>query len=215
MKAGRIAGPCPAAYIRAKGAEMDSDDFARLIYLGILLAAVAGWVLVEYRGRLGAAARTAMAWGLIFVGVMAGYGLWTDLRSDVRRQAVMVGDRIEVPRAPDGHYYLTLTVGGKPVEFMVDTGASNVVLSRRDAERLGIDPDTLMYLGQAQTANGTVRTARVKLSDVSLGPWHDPTLAAWVNGGEMDGSLLGMDYLGKFHMELAADRLVLRRQGTP
>ena len=190
---------------------MNNDSYAQLIYLVLLLAAVGGWVLVEYRGRLGAALRTGLAWGLIFIGVMAGYGLWTDMRSDVRRQAVMVGEAMEVPRAPDGHYYLTLTVSGTPVEFMVDTGATNVVLSRRDAERLGIDPASLVYLGQAQTANGIVRTARVKLNDVQLGSWQDETLAAWVNDGEMDGSLLGMDYLGKFHIELAADRLLLRR----
>jgi aspartyl protease family protein len=116
-----------------------------------------------------------------------------------------------VPRAPDGHYYLTLEVAGTPVEFMVDTGATNVVLSRRDAERVGVDLDGLMYLGQAQTANGTVRTARVRLDDVTLGPWRDDRIAAWVNEGEMDGSLLGMDYLGQFHVELAGDRMVLRR----
>ena len=197
--------------MRLKGGAMNSDTYAQLIYLVLLLAAVGGWVLVEYRGRLGAALRTGLAWGLIFIGVMAGYGLWTDMRSDVRRQAVMVGEAMEVPRAPDGHYYLTLTVSGTPVEFMVDTGATNVVLSRRDAERLGIDPASLVYLGQAQTANGIVRTARVKLNDVQLGSWQDETLAAWVNDGEMDGSLLGMDYLGKFHIELAADRLLLRR----
>ena len=190
---------------------MNSDSYAQLIYLVLLLAAVGGWVLVEYRGRLGAALRTGLAWGLIFIGVMAGYGLWTDMRSDVRRQAVMAGEAMEVPRAPDGHYYLTLAINGTPVEFMVDTGATNVVLSRRDAERLGIDPASLVYLGEAQTANGTVRTARVKLPEVVLGPWRDESLAAWVNDGEMDGSLLGMDYLGKFHLELAEDRLLLRR----
>ena len=197
--------------MRVTGGAMTGDTYAQLIYLVLLLAAVGGWVLVEYRGRLGAALRTGLAWGLIFIGVMAGYGLWTDMRSDVRRQAVMVGEAMEVPRAPDGHYYLTLTVSGTPVEFMVDTGATNVVLSRRDAERLGIDPASLVYLGQAQTANGIVRTARVKLNDVQLGSWQDETLAAWVNDGDMDGSLLGMDYLGKFHIELAADRLLLRR----
>ena len=49
------------------------------------------------------------------------------------------------------------------------------------------------------------------LTEVVLGPWRDEALAAWVNDGDMDGSLLGMDYLGKFHLELAADRLLLRR----
>ncbi len=190
---------------------MDGGNFGQLAYLLILLVAVGGWIVVEYRGRIGVALRTGLAWGLIFLGMVAGYGLWTDLRSDVTRQAVMVGDRLEVPRAPDGHYYLTLNIGDTPVEFMVDTGATNVVLSRADAKRIGIDPAVLVYLGEAQTANGAVRTARVKISDVALGPWRDETLPAWVNDGEMDGSLLGMDYLGMFRIELAGDRMVLRR----
>lgn len=190
---------------------MSGDDFGRMAYLVLILAALIGWAMVEYRGRLGFAMRSAMAWGMIFVGVIAGYGLWTDIRSDVRQQAVMVGDRMEVPRSADGHYYLTLTMAGEPVEFMVDTGATNVVLSRRDAERIGIDMAGLMYLGEAQTANGVVRTARVRVPDVVLGPWTDPELAAWVNEGDMDGSLLGMDYLGRFHVQLAGDRMILQR----
>lgn len=190
---------------------MDSGSIGQLVYLVILLCAVGGWVLVEYRNRMGQALRTAMAWGLIFVGVMAGYGLWTDLRSDMHRQAVMVGDRLEVPRSQDGHYYLTLTVAGRPIEFLVDTGATNVVLSRTDAEALGIDTTSLVYTGEAQTANGTVRTSRVRLDDVVLGPWQDPNLSVWVNGGDMEGSLLGMDYLGRYRIEIAGDRLVLQR----
>ena len=61
---------------------MNGDDLGRLAYLGLLLTAVGGWVIVEYRQRLGQALRVAMAWGLIFVGLMAGYGLWNDLRRD-------------------------------------------------------------------------------------------------------------------------------------
>ncbi|PZQ99624.1 MAG: TIGR02281 family clan AA aspartic protease [Cereibacter sphaeroides] len=190
---------------------MDGGTFGQMAYLMILLVAVGGWVVVEYRGRMGSALRTAAAWGLIFIGVMAGYGLWTDMRSDIRREAVMVGDSMQVPRAQDGHYYLTLNVSGQPVDFMVDTGATNVVLSRADASRVGIDPSSLAYIGEAQTANGSVRTARVKIENVTLGPWNDPTLAAWVSDGAMDGSLLGMDYLGKFRIEIADDKMILRR----
>jgi len=191
---------------------MDDNDFGRLIYLFLLLVAVGGWVLVEYRGRLGFALRTATAWGLIFVGVMAGYGLWNDLRlSEAPRQMMADGGEVVLPRAPDGHYYLTLTIDGTPLEFMVDTGATNVVLSRDDARKLGIDPDTLAYLGQAYTANGVVRTARVTLTDVALGDVVDARLAAYVNDGEMEGSLLGMDYLGRFRIEIDGGQMVLRR----
>ena len=191
---------------------MDTNDFGRLLYLGLLLAAVSGWVLVEYRGRLGFALRTAMAWGLIFVGVMAGYGLWNDLRrAEVPRQMMTEGGEVVLPRAPDGHYYLTLTINGTDLEFMVDTGATSVVLSRDDARKLGIDPETLAYLGEANTANGTVRTARVTLTDVRLGQVVDDRLSAEVNDGQMDGSLLGMTYLGRFRIEIDGDRMVLTR----
>lgn len=191
---------------------MNGDNIAQIAYLGLLIVAVGGYLLVEYRGRLGQAARGFMAWGLIFVGVMAGYGLWADLQHTMNpQQAVMQSGSIELPRASDGHYYLRLTIDGKIVEFLVDTGASNVVLSRQDAERLGIDLRGLVYLGTAQTANGVVRTARVTLNNVELGPIKDATLAAYVNDGEMDGSLLGMDYLGRFHIEIAADKMILTR----
>jgi aspartyl protease family protein len=191
---------------------MDGVNTAQLVYLILLLAAVTGWVMVEYRGRLGTAMRTGVAWGLIFVGVMAGYGLWQDLRLQTPRQAVMISDAaMEIPRAPDGHYYLTLTIGGKEMEFMVDTGATNVVLSREAARSLGVDPDALSYVGQAQTANGVVQTARLNVGPVTLGPWIDPMLGVWVNGGQMEGSLLGMDYLGKYRIEIADNRMVLRR----
>lgn len=195
-----------------KGSVMDTEMTGRLIYLLLLLAAVGGWVLVEYRKRIGEALRTAAAWGLIFVGVIAGYGLWNDLRRQVIPQQIMAeGGQIEVPRSADGHYYLTLEIDGTPIRFLADTGATNMVLSLPDAERLGIDPAELVYIGTAQTANGTVQTARVRLDQVVLGPYQDSGFSAWVNKGEMDGSLLGMDYLSRYHVELSGDRMILRR----
>lgn len=191
---------------------MDGNDYGRLLYLGLLLLAVGGYVLVEYRDRMGQALRVASAWALIFVGVVAGYGLWNDIRPDlIPRQMVTEGGEIEVPRAQDGHFYLTLDVGGTPIRFMADTGASNMVLSTQDAERLGIDPASLVYLGQAQTANGIVRTARVELPEIALGPFRDTDFPAWVNEGEMGLSLLGMEYLGLYRVEIAGDRMILRR----
>lgn len=190
---------------------MDGETLARLAYLGVMLAALAGWVMVEYRGRLDFALRSAMAWGMIFIGVMAGYGLWSDIRHDIKPQQSVSNAQIEVPRAEDGHYYLTLNIEGQAIEFMVDTGASNVVLTQADARSLGIDPGALSYMGEASTANGVVRTARVKLTNVDLGPIHDDVLAAYVNDGEMDGSLLGMDYLGRFHIEITGNTMILTR----
>lgn len=191
---------------------MDNETIGRLFYLVLLLAAVGGWIMVEYRQRMGQALRVAMAWGLIFVGVMAGYGLWNDLRSDIApQQLISEAGIIEVPRAEDGHYYLTLQINGTAIQFLADTGATNMVLSQADARRIGIDPEGLLYLGTAQTANGTVRTARVDLPSVELGPYLDRDFSAWINEGDMDKSLLGMDYLALYRVELAGNMMVLRR----
>ncbi|MDB5661348.1 MAG: aspartyl protease [Cypionkella sp.] len=190
---------------------MNGEDFGRLAYLALLLAAVGGWVMVEYRQRLGHAFRVAAAWGLIFVGLMAGYGLWADLRRDIRPDQIMEAGRVEIPRDRDGHYYLRLKVDGYDMVFMADTGATGIVLSPEDAEAVGIDLAGLNYLGQAETANGVVRTARVSLDSVVLGPFEDQGVTAFVNEAAMQGSLLGMDYLGRFSIQISGDKMILTR----
>ena len=193
------------------GAMIDGDETARLIYLGLLLASLGGWIMVEYRGRMGQAMRTGLAWGMIIVGLMAGYGLWGDMRRDILPMQTAQAGAVTIPRAADGHYYPTLTIDGQVLTFMADTGATSVVLSPDDARSLGIDPGALTYLGQATTANGIVRTATVTLRNVTFGPFTDASVTAQVNQSDMEGSLLGMNYLGRFSVTMAGDEMILTR----
>lgn len=178
---------------------MDTNQIMSMVYLGLLGAAIAGSYIVAHRGQMGKLAQQAAIWALIFVGVIAAVGLWGDISRDIGpRQASFSGDQITVPQSVDGHYYLTLLVNGVPVEFVVDTGATMVVLSQDDARQVGIDPDQLRYIGSANTANGVVRTAGVRLDTVTLGEITDTGVRAVVNQGELEGSLLGMSYLDAF-----------------
>lgn len=192
---------------------MSGDDYGRLAYLILLGLAVGGYFIAQGRESLGKTAQQAAIWGVIFVGVIAGVGLWSDIRDDVAPRQMAVGDGvIEVPRGPDGHYHLVLTLNGKSVPFIVDTGASGIVLSQEDAARIGIDPESLVYSGSATTANGVVQTARAEVADMRLGEITDRDVTVYVNGGVMDGSLLGMDYLQRFRrIEIEDGRLVLTR----
>jgi aspartyl protease family protein len=192
---------------------MDADSLARLAFLVLLALALGGWFLMQARQSPSRTLQALAVWGLIFLGLVAGYGLWHDIRDDIApRQAVMGDGRVSVPRGPDGHYHLTLRVNGAPVDFVVDTGATDIVLSRADAARAGIDVGALRFTGQARTANGTVPTARVRLATVELGGHVDRDLRAVVNGGDLDGSLLGMGYLHLFtRIEIAGGELVLTR----
>lgn len=189
-------------------------EYGNLAYLVLLGAVLVFWFVISNRQSLNKTLQHAAAWGLIFLGVIAAVGLWGDIRQTVQPQQMVMTDagRIEVPRGPDGHYYLTLDINDVPVRFVVDTGATSMVLTLEDAARIGLNEDEVIFYSEAMTANGPVRTAPVRLADVALGPFHDRNVRAFVNEGEMTKSLLGMEYLNRFQrMELSNGRLILER----
>lgn len=188
-------------------------DPARLAYLSLLLLALGAFVVVEFRRDAGSTTRAVLAWGLIFLAAIGAAGLWQDISREVMpRQAMLDPTRIEVPLAPDGHFHLTAELNGVPVRFIVDTGASALALSPRDARRAGIDLDRLVYAGQARTANGIVPTATVRLDRVAIGDIVDENVPAMVIQADIDRSLMGMDYLRRFaRISFEGDTMILER----
>lgn len=189
-------------------------DTANLVYLIVLGCAIMIWFFAANRESLGKTVQQAAVWGLIFIGVIAAIGLWDDISATVSpRQSINAEQgRIELPRSPDGHYYLAAEVNGAPVRFVVDTGASDIVLSREDAIAAGLHPDGLNFTGQASTANGVVRTAPVRLDSIAAGGISDRDVRAVVNSGELRESLLGMGYLERFtSVQITGGTLVLQR----
>lgn len=119
---------------------------------------------------------------------------------------------VRFTRANDGHFHIDAVVNGKPVRFLLDTGASAVVLTRADAARLGFDAAQLKFSQIFETANGRTRGAPVALQSLRIGPLAFDHVAASVNEGEMRQSLLGMRLLEKFSsIEIRNDTLTIRR----
>lgn len=119
------------------------------------------------------------------------------------------GDAITLAREVDGHFYADAKVNGMPVRFLVDTGATGVALSRRDAEMAGVatlTPDEVVGAG----ASGEVRGSYVTLEDISLGPKAVHAMPAIVlNGGEQ--SLLGQRFLSRFgSITIDGDTMTMR-----
>ena len=100
---------------------------------------------------------------------------------------------------PDGHFRIQARVNGGRVTFMVDTGATDIVLAPDDARRIGFDPATLVFDQLAETANGTVGGAAVRLDSLVVGSIEMNRLPATVNGADMSESLLGMEFLNRLH----------------
>ena len=193
---------------------MEKTEIASLIYLGLLAIALVGSMISANRQQIGKMAQYALIWGFIFIGAVAGIGLWPQLRNSVLpQQSVVTGTgEIMVPRNFDGHYYLTLELNGVPTRFVVDTGATDIVLTPQDAARAGINVAGLNYNNRAMTANGLVQTASVRLDRISLGDISDRSVPAVVNGSPMQESLLGMAYLNRFdRIEIEDGQMVLSR----
>lgn len=193
---------------------MADFDTGRLIYLIVLLVMVAGWFFMQSRDGLNKTLQYAAVWGMIFIGGAAAVGLWQDISNSSPNAQISLSEtgQIIVPRARDGHYYLTAEINGADLRFVVDTGATDMVLTQADAARAGLNIDDLNYLGRANTANGEVRTAFVWLDQVTLGAVTDRNVSAVVNQGQMDQSLMGMGYLQRWgRIEIAGGKLILTR----
>jgi clan AA aspartic protease (TIGR02281 family) len=116
-----------------------------------------------------------------------------------------------VEAGPSGHYVIEATVNGAPVTFLVDTGASEIVLTLDDARRIGLEPQTLAFTERFSTANGEVRAAPVVLREIRVGQFRLFDVSASVNEGPLDVSLLGMSFLERLgSYEVERRRLILR-----
>jgi clan AA aspartic protease (TIGR02281 family) len=116
-----------------------------------------------------------------------------------------------IPASPHGHFLVEAVVEGTPLAFVVDTGASDVVLSPADAERLGFRAHELRFTRRYQTANGVVAAAPVTLREVRIGQFSAFDIEASVNGAPLPVSLLGMSFLRQFRgYEVDDGRLILR-----
>ncbi len=187
---------------------MDPDSGARMLYL-VLLGAFLLFVILRGGLAFGRVIRTLIIWALIIAGLAMAYTVFVEERSDPAAFAVSGGE-IVLRRAPDGHFHAEAAVNGTPIRFIVDTGATDVVLSHADAEAAGIDTGALVYLGRARTANGVVRTAPVRLDTLSLAGRTDTNVRATVSEGDMGISLLGMAWLDRFErIEIAGGEMRL------
>lgn len=201
-----------------------SDDWSRLAYLvGLLLLITAG---LFRAGRIARPShlRYAAIWAAI-VGALALGFAYRDVFAEAPRRlrvALSAGDPVAtqpgelvVPRDASGHYVVVAKVNGHRVRFLVDTGATDTVLSPDDARRIGLPLAELRYVEAAETANGLGYAAPVVADRFELGPIVLSDFKVNVNQAPLSISLLGMSFLSRlesFHFE--GPNLVLRWRDT-
>jgi aspartyl protease family protein len=113
----------------------------------------------------------------------------------------------------NGHFEVEGRVDGRRLDFMVDTGASVIALTERDAASLGIHPAERDYVAAVKTANGMVRAAPVELDMVEIDDLTVRNVAAIVlPEGALSDNLLGLSFLQRLRrFEYADGRLILEQ----
>jgi len=191
-----------------------TGNWEQLIYYSILLAAILGSVLLTRRGQMGKTLRQFGVWALVFGAIVMGYGIWTDLTRNTSGSFARTNAEgsVVLDKQRDGHFHATVVINGVPIDTLVDTGATLTVLTPQDAQAAGFDINRLQFSGQARTANGLVSTAPIRLDRVALGPFEERNVRAAVNGGILDKSLLGMEFLNRFdRLEITRDQLIITK----
>jgi aspartyl protease family protein len=209
------------ALARSFPGSVSSDwDSARLIRTIGILVLLSGTVVLSGRFKLRESIRHIAIWTGIFAVLAIGYTFQDDLQ-DVAlrvRSALIPGYAVArnesesvLSESEGGNFYVIGTVNGTPIRFLIDTGASDIVLSPSDAKLIGIAMENLDYSRIYQTANGIGHGAMATVSSLTVGPvsFHDVPVS--VNQAPMDSSLLGMTFLRRLKsFAIRNHRLYLR-----
>jgi aspartyl protease family protein len=121
------------------------------------------------------------------------------------------GSRIVLPADSRGHFMTQGMINGRPVTFMLDTGATSIGLSADDAQRIGLDYSKGRPV-QMSTANGVSQGYRLRLQSVRVGDVEVYDIDAIVTQQPMPFVLLGNSFINRFSMRRDADQMVLEKR---
>ena len=119
---------------------------------------------------------------------------------------------LRVPyRQQHGAMMVQVKVNHVMMDFIIDTGATYMVLSPSMAKKAGVHVDATTPHIVLQTANGLAKVSQVWLSKVSLGGWRQQHVKAAIQviSKQHDVGLLGMSFLGHYRMSLDHEHHVM------
>ena len=180
----------------------DTDQALSLVYL-ILLIVLVGSGLAVRRAPIGQTLKMALAWVLIFGVGFAVFALRDDFRALGSRMLAELngeadqqvkGGALRIRRARDSHFWVDGQVNGRPVRFLIDSGATVTTLTRDTAERAGVDSSGGFGV-MVNTANGPMMVERGRAERLSIGPIQREDLAVHVADVPGDIDVIGMNFL--------------------
>jgi len=209
----------------ARGADagiagLGSTGFAALVGKIAVLLFLGSAVLALFRERFSQALEVAMFWVVVALLLAVGYNYRSELPDLADRilteiipsRAASHGRTVEIARGRSGDFPVAVEVNGARVATVLDTGASEVVLTHEAAKAAGLPLEVLAYTVSVDTANGRGRAASVTLDRIAIGAIVERSVPALiVQPGQLKTSLLGMSFLNRLESwEVRGDKLSMR-----
>jgi aspartyl protease family protein len=179
------------------------EDGPSLIW-GVVCIVLLMSSLAARRLPLGYVAKAAFAWIAIFAALFAIFSfrfefkaVWERVKADISGTAgqSVSGNEITIRRQDDGHYWLQVDVNGKPVRFMIDSGATTTAVNANTARETGIQVDASGYPVFLNTANGRVTAQRGSIQSLKIGTHEIGQHNVVVSESFGDTNVLGMNFL--------------------
>jgi aspartyl protease family protein len=195
-----------------------SDDTANFIYLILLLAFLVNAIIFNKKIKASKVILQLSCWLGIALLIIFLYSFryeFINAKNRIKSElfpssAIIQNDQIIINISQDNHYYIDLIINNEKIKFLIDTGASDLVLSKFDAKKIGIDFDRLNFNKIYQTANGQTKGASIILDNIEISGLLFKNIPASVNLSPMRHSLLGMRFLNNFKKyEFYQNRLIL------
>lgn len=174
--------------------------------------------LAARRLPLGYVAKAGLAWIAIFATLFAIFsfrfefiGIWERVKADISGTAGqnISSEAIELRRQDDGHYWLMVDINGKPVRFMLDSGATMTAINATTASEVGVEADG--YPIVLSTANGRIAAKRGVVRSLSVGPHNIENHQVVVSERFGDVNVLGMNFLNSMKSwRVEANMMVLQ-----
>tara|TARA_A100001035_G_scaffold50036_1_gene36327 strand:- start:1203 stop:1808 length:606 start_codon:yes stop_codon:yes gene_type:complete len=201
---------------------METLNFSYLIYLIIILIVLLGTFLLSNKKNLNKNIQNLAIWGLIFFALLVTYYLWNELKFSMEKERynyVIENDNsILINKSYDGHFYLPLSINNKEIIFLVDTGATKSLLSKRDYKLLKKNEINFTAEKIIETANGKIIALETTFDKVKLFNNIIGDVTFLVVRDDFEGpniSLLGLDLLdNKFNYQITNNYLKLQIIGS-
>lgn len=190
-----IAGICGGLLLyRQMGGYMITPE---IVYPLVLLVWFSGGVWAAFRSNSGQFMRIALGWVMVFTALYFAYNFYQDYKNHRIAQQTEGQAPDFIMQKIGNHFYTDAYVNDVRISFMLDSGASMVVLTKQAAQKAGINVDKINNRILLSTANGEKLEKVTYVKEIRLGNIIATNIRVAISEEGLDENLLGQNFMSE------------------